>query len=544
MPLDDLVLAAQSFVDRVVRWLRIGAAPARGRRRVLIVQIDGLSGGVLEQALREGRMPFLARMLRHSHRLEPMAVGMPTSTPAFQMAAMYGVRPDIPGFHFHDKRRHADVYFPRAGDAARVEREQAAGRRGILAGGSTYGCCFTGGATHSLFSFAMIKRPSGRGVLTAVSAFIVLTWVVVKCLTLSGIAIARFLARIVANPLEARPSGWKWLAIKVGMSIWMRQLFTLSVARDLYAGVPAIYVNYLDYDVYAHGFGPRHRRARRALRRVDTALLQLARVCRRVPEHGYDIYVLSDHGQAHCMPFEQLTGGRPLEHVLFDEFFDRAGAREPSSGRPRSRHLATGIKAVRSHRGTGLFQRFVNYLDEDFGTRIDRAPETRQRGGVRVVSAGPNAFVYFVDVEEPLTIDEIDARYPHLAEDVSRRPGIGFVLARSAGGPVCAFRGKRYRLREDAGPFTGREDRELVLQGIEDLMAMRTAGDLVIYGLDAPEGDVSFIPEIGAHAGPSYEELHTFLVAPVDVALPDPLTHPLQLYDVFVRYQPAETEAA
>jgi hypothetical protein len=152
--------------------------------------------------------------------------------------------------------------------------------------------------------------------------------------------------------------------------------------------------------------------------------------------------------------------------------------------------------------------------------------------------------VYFVDIEEPLTIDEIDARYPQLAEDMSRRPGIGYVLARSGDGPVCAFRGKRYRLREDAGPFTGREDRELVLQGIEDLMAMRTAGDLVIYGLDAPEGDVSFIPEIGAHAGPSYEELHTFLVAPVEVALPDPLTHPLQLYDVFVRYQPAETEAA
>jgi len=544
MPLDDLVLAVQSFVDRVVRWLRIGAAPARGGRRLLIVQIDGLSGSVLQQALREGRMPFLARMLRHSHRLEPMAVGMPTSTPAFQMAAMYGVRPDIPGFHFHDKRRHADTYFPRSGDAARVEREQAGGRRGIVAGGSTYGCVFTGGATHSLFSFAMIKRPSGRGVLTAVSAFVVLTWVVVKCLTLTAIAIVRFLARIVANPLAARPSGWKWLAIKVGMSIWMRQLFTLSVARDVYAGVPAIYVNYLDYDVYAHGFGPRHRRARRALRRVDAALLQLARVCRRVPEHGYDIYVLSDHGQAHCLPFEQLTGGRPLEQVLFDEFFDRAGARELRSGRPRRRPLASGIKAVRSHRGTGLFQRFVNYLDEDFGTRIDRTPETLQRGGVRVVSAGPNAFVYFVDTEEPLTIDEIDVRYPHLAEDMSRRPGIGFVLARSGGGPVCAFRGKRFRLREDAGPFTGREDRELVLQGIEDLMAMRTAGDLVIYGLDAPEGDVSFIPEIGAHAGPSYEELHTFLVAPVEVALPDPLTHPLQLYDVFVRYQPAETEAA
>ena len=73
---------------------------------------------------------------------------MPTSTPAFQMAAMYGVRPDIPGFHFHDKRRRADVYFPRAGDAALVEQEQSQGRTGIVNGGSTYGCVFAGGAAN------------------------------------------------------------------------------------------------------------------------------------------------------------------------------------------------------------------------------------------------------------------------------------------------------------------------------------------------------------------------------------------------------------
>jgi hypothetical protein len=467
-----------------------------------------------------------------------MAVGMPTSTPAFQMAVMYGARPDIPGFHFHDKRRRADVYFPRAGDAMQIEREQAGDRLGIVTGGSTYGCVFTGGALNNLFSFAMVKRPTGRGVLVTVSAFIVLAWVIVKCLTLTGIEVLRFLLRVVADPIAARPRGWKWLGIKVGMSIWMREMFTLSVARDVYAGVPAIYVNYLDYDVYSHGFGPRDRRARRALRRVDRAIHQLWRVCRRVPEYAYDVYVLSDHGQTHCRPFQTITGGTPLEKLLFDEFFDPDGVREVSPGKPRGRHLASGIKAMRSHRGNGLFQRFVNYLEEDFGTRVDRAPESNERHGVRVISAGPNAFIYFVDTPEPLTIEEIDARHPALADALSRHPGVGFVLARSARGPVCVFRGKRYRLDDDPGPFAGREDLPIVLDGLRDLMAMRTAGDLVIYGHDAPDGNVSFIPEIGAHAGPSPEELHTFIVAPAGAPLPSPIVHPLQLYDVFVQYQP------
>src|SRR5436190_17300668 len=194
MPLDDLVLALQRFVDRLIRRARRGGAPTPGHRRLLVVQIDGLSREVLERALKEGRMPFLRRLIeRGGHRLHPMSVGLPTSTPAFQMAAMYGVPPDIPGFHYHDKRRRSDVYFPRAGDAAWVESTQAAGRRGIVDGGATYGCVFTGGAANNTFSFTMLKHPSGASLLRTLSAVIVLAWVVVKSATISVIEVARAL---------------------------------------------------------------------------------------------------------------------------------------------------------------------------------------------------------------------------------------------------------------------------------------------------------------------------------------------------------------
>jgi hypothetical protein len=65
---------------------------------------------------------------------------------------------------------------------------------------------------------------------------------------------------------------------------------------------------------------------------------------------------------------------------------------------------------------------------------------------------------------------------------------------------------------------------------------MPSAGDLIIYGTGAPEGNVSYIPEVGAHAGPSPEELHTFIVAPSRVTVPA-ITHPLDLYDLFISYQ-------
>jgi len=541
MSLDDIFLFLQNGIDRFVRWLRIGAPPPRGRRHLLVVQIDGLARSVLEQGLAEGRMPFLRRLLRRgTYRLTPMSVGLPTSTPAFQMAAMYGVRPDIPGFHYHDKRRRSDVYFPRAGDAAFVEREQANGRLGIMHGGSTYGCVFTGGATNNLFSFAVFKRPSGRGLVTALSAFVVLWWVAVKGVVLTVVELTRALLRVIANPVAESARGWKFLAIKIGISVWLRQLFTLAASRDLYAGVPAVYVNYLDYDVLAHAYGPRHPRAMRALRRIDRALKQLWTVTRRVPEHAYDLYVLSDHGQAACIPYVDLAKGAGFERSLFEEVLEPAGAHEVDPGRPAGRRLVRGIKAYRSHRETGIWQRFVNYLEHDFPWVLGELKEARERGALRVVSAGPNAFIYFLDVDAPLTLEQIDDRAPGLAEELSRTRGVGFVLARSAAGPVCIWRGKRYRLGNgDAGPFAGRDDLDLVRAGVADLMAMRCAGDFVLYGLGTPEGNVSYVAEHGAHAGPSPDELHTFIVHSTRVPMPSPITHPVELYPHFVAYQEA-----
>src|SRR6266850_1528402 len=92
--LDHLFLRVQGALDRLIRRLRRGGRPERVRRRLVVVQIDGLSRTVFDRALAEGHMPFVAEMLaKGGHRLHPMSVGMPTSTPAFHMAAMYGVQP-------------------------------------------------------------------------------------------------------------------------------------------------------------------------------------------------------------------------------------------------------------------------------------------------------------------------------------------------------------------------------------------------------------------------------------------------------------------
>jgi Type I phosphodiesterase / nucleotide pyrophosphatase len=532
----DRVLSLQLAIDRFVRRLRRGKAPAITGRRFLIVQIDGLSRAVLDQALASGRMRFLKRLLRrHGHRVQPMSVGLPTSTPAFQMAAMYGVRPDIPGFHYYDRELQSDIHFPRRGHAALVEEKLSAGRRGILEGGSAYGCVFTGGADNNLFTFATLTRPSGRGLVAALSPFVVLGWVCATSLLRTIIELVKALPHL-ANRAK-RQQGWRWFMIKVGISVWMRGFFTMAVSRDLYAGVPAVYVNYVDYDEAAHAFGPRSRPAFVTLGRVDRAIRHLWRVVRRVPEHCYDFYILSDHGQTSCKPYRDVNSGQRFERWIFDQLLTNSprAAKADTSG---ERGLAHGIRS-RSRGVSGFFQHFLNYVDEDFIRRPD--PEAHEQDGIRVISAGPNAFLYVLDAKEPCDADALEQRFPGLAEQLSKSPGVGLVLVRSANGPVCFCQGKRYRFSESgAGPFESRADAALVVQGIADLMAMPSAGDLVIYGIGAAEGHVSFISEVGAHAGPSADEMQTFIVRPAKVTLPASISHPVQLYDHFIRYQELE----
>jgi hypothetical protein len=539
MSLDDVVLSIQHAIDRLIRRFRRGGPPEVTHRRFLIVQIDGLSRAVLEQGLASGHVPFLKQLLRrHGYRLEAMAVGLPTSTPAFQMAAMYGIRPDIPGFHYFDRELQSDIHFPRRGHAALVEAKHTDGRRGILQGGSAYGCVFTGGADNSLFTFTTLTRPSGRGVLAALAPFVVLGWVCLKSLARTMVELAKLVPRFVRRPMKGYSR--RWFTIKVGISVWVRELFTLGVSRDLYAGVPAVYVNYVDYDEAAHAFGPRSRAAFVTLRRVDHAIRQLWRVTRRVPEHQYDIYILADHGQTACKPYRDITGGRRFERWIFDELLNQPTRAEVSAPRPQESGLTHGIR-TRRQGAAGLFQQFLNYIDEDFFRRED--PEAHEQNGVRVISAGPNAFFYVLNAKEPLDTDALEQRFPGLAEKLSQSPGVGFVLARSKSGPVCFCRGKRYHFGESGpGPFAGRPDAALVVQGIADLMRMPSAGDFVIYGIDTnSHGHVSFIPEMGAHAGPSSTELHTFIVRPPKVTVALPINHPIQLYDHFIRYQERAT---
>jgi type I phosphodiesterase/nucleotide pyrophosphatase len=533
-----------SVRDVVIRWARMPPPAGPGRRRFVVIQIDGLSHTMFLRALARRHMPALLRLVRRGGlRPVKLPVGLPTSTAAFQAGVMYGSVADIPAFEFLDKRTGEYLWFPRPWTSAKIEAAHAAGRRGIMDGGRTYGCVFGGGADDTVLTFAHLLRPSplwGRlGIRARVFPFLLLVWVTVKMLGVTVFEAARWIGRAVRDFSLGRPvsSPKRWV-VRLLISGWLRELFTLSVTEDVYAGVPAIYVNFVDYDVPAHALGPGHRTALRALRYVDASIRDIWNAVHRVPELGYDLFVLSDHGQTPSVPFESVAGVVPVAEAVLGAFL--AGS-----------HTAPAADEVRLHLASmapplwplaAVWQHNVAYLE----------PRSRQRnavwaGALCVIPAGPNMNVYLTDVPGHARLEEIEARYPGAVERLSRHPAMGFVLVRDAGGPVCYYRGVVLRIPPPPGP-TGcplfdRPDRPLVVQGLDDLLAMPSAGDVMVFGHYSTQGCVSFLNERGSHAGPSEEELYGVLLAPPGVTFHfDGVSRPRDLYPLFAGYQEAGRE--
>jgi hypothetical protein len=523
--------------DAGIRWARMPPALGPPRRRFVVIQIDGLSHAAFQRALALGYLRATGQLLRRGAlRASKLPVGLPTSTPAFQAGLMYGGPVDVPAFEYLDKRTGEYLWFPRPWVSARVEEAHADGRQGIMEGGRTYGCIFGGGAADTVLTFAHVLRPSTRwgrlGIRARVVPFALLAWVSAKMLVVAVLESVRWLARAARDFCLGRPvsSPRRWV-VRLVISGWLRELFTLSVTADVYGGVPALYVNFVDYDVPAHALGPGSRTALRALRHVDASIRDIWNAVRRVPDLGYDLFVLSDHGQITSVPFETVGGPLSVAETVFGLFL--VGSEVPGPGVAD----LLGRVAPPLWPLSPVWQQHVAYLE----------PRSRERnavwvGNLCVVPAGPNVNVYLTDVAGHAKAEQIEERYPGALERLSRHPGIGFVLVRGSRGPLCYYRGTVLSIPPPPGP-TGcplfdREDRALVAKCLEDLLAMPSTGDVVLYGHYAPAGCVSFLGERGSHAGPSEEELYGVALAPPHVTFDfAAVSGPRDLYPLFAGYQ-------
>ncbi len=535
---------------------RPGLSPD-GRRGFIILQIDGLAYDYLREAMERGYTPYLRRLVQEEGwNLIPWYCGLPSTTPAVQAAILFGNRENIPGFRWYDKRNRVAFVAKRPAQVQALQEQLKAGRVGILLGGSSYVSMFDGDANLALFTLASIhprfflESVRGIGLLLV---FLLSPSRVLRVLWGTLVGYLRALVWRLMATLRRKPSRHYGLLsplLAAAVNTLFTEVQTFGVVLDIYRGVPSIYANYNAYDEVAHSFGPTDPAAFSVLRDIDHRIRQIDRARRRAARQGgrpYDLFVLSDHGNAPAVPFSWQVGqtlgefiAAQLGDVSLDEVFGRPGYAEA-----KARYLIEELGHLEGKLPPAV-GRVVRSLRRSIGRRVPpdweaEAYDLERREDVVVRVSGPLAHVYFNVVPRPLDLIEVAVLYSHLLDRLMEMEAIGWIVGRAGeqvvvlgpGGGRAVIDAQRVEVTPP-DPLAPYGDRERVAQEVYRLARYPHSGDLILMGRLLPDGPVvTFEEQVATHGGIGGGQEWPFLLQDGGIN-PEPITSPTVFYDYFL----------
>jgi hypothetical protein len=498
---DARALAMRALFRPLADQGRFRPAPLRdGRRRLLLLQLDGVSHDRLRSALAADLLPSVARRLDAGQlELSSFRSGLPASTPAFQAGLFYGVAPSVPGFIWYDRATGRQVRMDRAADAARLETRLRGPRPGLLRGGSSYFGILSGDAAMPRFC---LSGMAGAAHLAPDEPPLGI-WDLAASTLAHSLTAVRGVARLVQQTGAGLADGVRWSAMlgrlrheprfllhRAFITSVLRELAVQGILLDVSRGVPVVYADLLAYDETAHRRGPESPAALEELAGMDRAIGAVLAAVEAAPELGYDVYLLSDHGNVPTRPFEQLAG------ISLPEYVARAERGAPLPRRPQP---------IRPNRGLAG------------GRTLGQAASE----GVVTAEAGDLAHVYFVREPGGLPLEALRARHWRVLAALEASPAVGLVAVRGGSRGFLLQKGTAFDLADPADvarlphPEPG-----LLADYVAELLSLRDSGDLVVFGWRGPHREsVAYAWEFGAHGGVAPEELSCFAVHPPACAL-------------------------
>ena len=447
-------------------------------------------------------MPTLRRLIgREGYRLHDVYSGLPSTTPAAQAELFYGVRTAVPAFVFVDRATRQSVKMISSDVAAQVEQRVSSQNPGLLAEGSAYSNIYTGGAAEPHFCAAALGWNGMFRSSNPISLILAVGWNAAGIVRLIGLllweigAIVIDLTRGLFGNLDLKRE-WEFVPSRLGVGIVLQELMTMAACVDVARGLPVVQLNFLSYDERAHLRGPDSRFARQALRRIDAAIHRIWKAAHRSANRNYAVWVHSDHGQEATTPYDDVAG-QMLPAAVQQVFqlptlpvgLDPDQAMLKRSSYLRRRQRAKSSKEVQA---------------------IER--EAR----VKVAAVGPVGHIYLTP---ELAAGDLTSACRQLAT-VHRVPMV-----------VLGTNSSRLRVFTADGDFEWPHDgkqlvgddhpfRDEIIKDLTALCRHPNAGEIVILGSRAGRQPISFVKELGGHAGMGPNESGAFALVPRDAPRP------------------------
>jgi Type I phosphodiesterase / nucleotide pyrophosphatase len=510
---------------------------------IIVIMIDGLGRERLTRALKSRHMPFTRRLLRkRGYALVPTRAGVPATTPAVQAELMYGVRGVIPGFRWYEKatgRMRVMKNFEDIGSVrARLPEEQ-----GLFRGGAVYTAFFSGGAGRAYFVPGQSNPGAFAGPVKPrqVPLFMLKHFLpIARILGLSFYELWLELLDYLDALVRRRPRRGEGLfpLERVISNAVLREVSTIGLLQEIRRNTPAIFANFVGFDVMGHHRGPRSLSASMALTAIDRKIRRVWRAAERSARRGgrrYELYLLSDHGQTPAVPFERRAGRSLREAILEQEF----SARVQTLGQAEYRdtvHSAAVLGRLRQIQRLlpWPLRPLAAFAARRIEARLEVAGQTAMATGAAellVLPTGGLAHIYFLDCPGRLDLAEIEERHPGLLRHLTSLAGVRAVVGRSGSQTIVRGRdgelavGSEVRLT-GSDPLAGVGPTEEIARELAALSAQAQCGDLVVLAGKIGRRRLvrrgviyaNFLEELGAHGGAEPPEQDTFLICPQERA--------------------------
>ncbi|MDN4475188.1 alkaline phosphatase family protein [Demequina sp. SYSU T00192] len=501
---------------------------------VLFVQLDGVSAPLLEQELRAGNLPTIARWIRGgTHTWTEWTARVPSTTPVSQAGILHGSSRGIPAFRWWDRELGRMVVANRPDDAALIE-ERVSDGRGLLADdGVSISNLFSGDAGRSFLTMSGMRGGErSLGPSRSYAAFFTHPAGFARAFT-------RTLGEMAKEVWQARRQEWRgveprvhrggsYVALRGITNVLLRDLNVALVIEAMMEGARSIYVDFVDYDEIAHHAGVTRPESLASLYGLDAVLRTLEQVAGAgITPREYRIVLVSDHGQSqgatflqrYGMTLEELvaahTGGRALDTSHDEETWGRvrllvseAAAQDSVSGRAARRALRRREADAATDAGAS-------------------SPDAGDGPALAVVGSGNLGGIWFTESPRPLTLSELEAEHPGLVEALATHPGIGFLVVRAASGPVAI--GPRGLHRLATGEIEGEDPLAPFGPGaasdLARVAAFPEAPDIYVNSLHEPALDevAAFEELVGCHGGLGGWQTRPLLVHPSEWSLDETL---------------------
>ncbi|MFC1997198.1 phage holin family protein [Chloroflexota bacterium] len=507
-------------------------------RGLLMVEIDGLSYKIIQEAIDDGYMPNMKKLIDEAgYQISLVDCGLPATTPACQAGILLGNNENIPAFRWLNKETGKMLA---GGQAAAIIEPELSDGNGLLRGGSSISNMFSGDADKSILTFSKITEGTREDKrLRARDMYMLMrnpTFFMRVLVLFFGDVILELWQGWQQRRKDVQPrlnrlhNGYPFL--RAATTVFIRDIAAYLTILDIVRGIPAIYTLYAGYDEVAHHSGPRTSDAMHTLRQFDHTLALILKFAREKAPRPYEFILLSDHGQSFGHTFKQRYDISILDFI--------------------QEQLPHGTSAVATAGGddgaypvAAMMQEMQNIGDQDLGgtvgqsmvkqtqKAIENNPDFQDRtqevkpAEVTLCYSGNLAQVYFDLYPRRITLNELNDAYPGMVDALVQHEGIGFVVAYEDNGQPVAF-GKDGARNLHTGDVVGEDplipfgDVELRNWQVRRIADFSNGGDLILNSTIYPDGTVAALEElIGNHGGLGGEQTEAFVFHPADMQVPE-----------------------